>query len=128
MSRPTFPPSSMQPQPSGYSNSQSRDTPGNICHASPAADHGAALLVYDATVNLASARGTRRVKLDGFFVGPRQTALQGGEIVTSIDCLSARTPGRPVRSHHTTARGRSPRPSACAAWLKRGRTRFAFGR
>src|ERR1700737_2312662 len=58
---------------------------GNMCHASPAGDTAPALLVYDATINLTSARATRTVKLDGFFVGPRQTGLQIGEIATSIE-------------------------------------------
>src|SRR5713226_1649263 len=36
---------------------------GNICHASPAADTAPALLVYGAAVEVASARGARRVSL-----------------------------------------------------------------
>src|SRR5258708_27534944 len=58
---------------------------GNICHASPAADTAPPLLAYRARVSLASVRGTRRVNLDEFFVGPGKTVLQRGELAVSID-------------------------------------------
>ena len=101
---------------------------GNICHASPAADTAPALLVYDATVNLASAGGTRRVKLDEFFVGPRQTVLRKGELVTSIDL-----PIAPERRGATFARITRRRGvdlatiSLCCMVEAAGRTRFAYG-
>jgi carbon-monoxide dehydrogenase medium subunit len=57
---------------------------GNICHASPAADTAPALLVYGAEVNIASVRGTRRVPLSDFFLGPGVTILERGELVSSI--------------------------------------------
>src|SRR2546427_4278120 len=57
---------------------------GNICHASPAADTAPALLAYGARVNVASARGTRRVGPDAFFVGPGKNGLQRGEAVAGI--------------------------------------------
>jgi carbon-monoxide dehydrogenase medium subunit len=101
---------------------------GNICHASPAADTAPALLVYDATVNLASAGGTRRVKLDEFFVGPRQTVLRNGEVVTSIDL-----PIAPQRRAATFARITRRRGvdlatiSLCCIVEAAGRTRFAYG-
>ena len=101
---------------------------GNICHASPAADTAPALLVYDATVNLASAGGTRSVKLDEFFVGPRQTVLRKGELVTSIDL-----PIAPERREATFARVTRRRGvdlatiSLCCMVEAAGRTRFAYG-
>jgi len=66
---------------------------GNICNASPAADTVPALLIYDAVVNLVSRSGERQVPLTEFFVGPGQTILGRGEIVTSIDIPF---PDRPV--------------------------------
>jgi carbon-monoxide dehydrogenase medium subunit len=57
---------------------------GNLCNASPAADTAAPLLVSDAMLTLASARGTRRVSIHDFFLGPRLTVLQADEILTDI--------------------------------------------
>lgn len=54
---------------------------GNLANASPAADTALPLLVYDASVVVASAAGERTVPLADFFVDYRQTALQPGEII-----------------------------------------------
>ena len=100
---------------------------GNICHASPAADTAPALLVYDAKVNLASARGTRTVELDGFFVGPRQTQLQVGEIVTSIELPLPRERRAAQFARITRRRGVDLATiSLCCMVEAGGRTRFAY--
>ncbi|MFN3208219.1 MAG: FAD binding domain-containing protein [Roseovarius sp.] len=57
---------------------------GNLCNASPAADGVPCLLALDAEVELASASGGRRMPLDAFITGPRQTALTAGEVVTAV--------------------------------------------
>jgi len=57
---------------------------GNLCNASPAADGVPALLALDAQVELASAKGTRHLKLDEFILGPRRTARRGDELLTAI--------------------------------------------
>jgi CO/xanthine dehydrogenase FAD-binding subunit len=57
---------------------------GNLCNASPAADGAPCLLTLDASVELASARGTRRLPLSAFLLGPRQTALASDELMTAI--------------------------------------------
>ncbi|GLQ26628.1 xanthine dehydrogenase [Sulfitobacter pacificus] len=58
---------------------------GNLCNASPAADGVPPLLTLDASVEVASAaRGIRRLPLDAFILGVRQTALQPDEIMTAI--------------------------------------------
>lgn len=57
---------------------------GNICNASPAADGVPPLLTLGAEIELASASGTRRMPLDTFLYGPRQTALKHGELVTAL--------------------------------------------
>jgi CO/xanthine dehydrogenase FAD-binding subunit len=57
---------------------------GNICNASPAADGTAALLALEAEVEVQGPGGQRRMPLSEFVLGPRQTALQAGEIVTAI--------------------------------------------
>jgi len=57
---------------------------GNLCNASPAADGVPPLLALDATVELASATGTRTLPLSAFITGPRATARQPGEILTAL--------------------------------------------
>lgn len=57
---------------------------GNICNASPAADGTAALLALDAEVEVHGPKGARRLRLDEFVLGPRQTALGPGDMVTAV--------------------------------------------
>ncbi|TAG09466.1 MAG: xanthine dehydrogenase family protein subunit M, partial [Rhodobacterales bacterium] len=57
---------------------------GNLCNASPAADGVPPLLVLGAEVELASATGTRRLPLQRFLCGPRQTDLRPGEVMTAV--------------------------------------------
>lgn len=57
---------------------------GNLCNASPAADGVPALLVLDASVELASSRGSRTLPLSKFITGVRETALASDEVLTAI--------------------------------------------
>jgi len=57
---------------------------GNLVTASPANDTIVALYVLDAEVELASASGRRRLRVDDFCTGLRTTALTPGELVHSI--------------------------------------------
>ncbi|TPI10580.1 xanthine dehydrogenase family protein subunit M [Mesorhizobium sp. B4-1-3] len=78
---------------------------GNLCNASPAADGVPALLVFDADVELRSAKATRHLPLGEFILGNRRTALQPREMVTAI---------------------RVPKPSAAgaSAFVKLGARRY----
>ena len=78
---------------------------GNLCNASPAADGVPALLALGAEVELASARGVRRLPLAQFVLGNRRTALAADELLTAIEL---------------------PRPSARAVsqFLKLGHRRY----
>jgi carbon-monoxide dehydrogenase medium subunit len=101
---------------------------GNICHASPAADTAPALLVYGAVVNVASVRGTRRVNIGEFCVGPRQTVLQRGELVTSIDLPVAAARRAATFARITRRRGVDLATiSLCCMVEATGRTQFAYG-
>jgi carbon-monoxide dehydrogenase medium subunit len=101
---------------------------GNICHASPAADTAPALLVYGAVVNVASAGGTRRVNLNEFFVGPRQTVLQVGELVASIELPITADRRGATFARITRRRGVDLATiSLCCLVEASGRTQFAFG-
>jgi CO/xanthine dehydrogenase FAD-binding subunit len=57
---------------------------GNIVNASPAADSLPALLVYEAEIELVSARGVRRVPYGEFHTGYKQTVLEKDELVRAI--------------------------------------------
>ena len=57
---------------------------GNLMTASPIGDGPPVLLALDASVTLASPRGTRDVALRDFFLGYRKTAAQPGEILTAV--------------------------------------------
>lgn len=57
---------------------------GNICNASPAADTATALVVLDALVKIYGPQGHRFLPIEEFFIGPRQTVVEPGEVVTGI--------------------------------------------
>jgi carbon-monoxide dehydrogenase medium subunit len=57
---------------------------GNLCSAVPSLDAGPALLVYDTEVHVAGRSGDRFVPLREWFVGPKQTQLAAGELVTGV--------------------------------------------
>jgi len=57
---------------------------GNICSAVPCMDSGPLLIAYDATVQLAGQKGERKIPAAEWFIAPRKTALQKGEIVTGV--------------------------------------------
>lgn len=57
---------------------------GSVAHADPAADYPVALVAADATIEVGSAAGTRRIAAQDFFRGLFETALSRGEIVTAV--------------------------------------------
>lgn len=57
---------------------------GNMCNAAPSADMAPPLIGLGAKVKIKSLKGERVIPLEGFFVGPGETALQTGEILTEI--------------------------------------------
>jgi len=57
---------------------------GNIANASPAADSLPALLVYEAEVELISARGSRRVAYRDFHTGYKTTVMRQDELIKAI--------------------------------------------
>ena len=69
----------------GGAATQNRGTlGGNIANGSPAADSPPALLVYDAELELLSARGSRCVPYDRFHAGYKTMDLAAGEIIKAI--------------------------------------------
>jgi CO/xanthine dehydrogenase FAD-binding subunit len=57
---------------------------GNLGTASPAGDALPPLLVERGDVELASVRGTRRLALTDFLVGPKQNALADDELIVAV--------------------------------------------
>jgi carbon-monoxide dehydrogenase medium subunit len=57
---------------------------GNICNASPAGDTIGACIVYQGVLNIHGVNGPYQLPLADFFRGPGQTALEPGDIVTSV--------------------------------------------
>lgn len=58
---------------------------GNVATASPAGDGIAALAAYDAAIVLARGVGRRIVPWEEFFLGPKRTALEPGELVLAAE-------------------------------------------
>ncbi|MGB6429180.1 MAG: FAD binding domain-containing protein, partial [Candidatus Acidiferrales bacterium] len=57
---------------------------GNIANASPAADSPPALVVYDASLELVSAAGSRWIPYDGFHIGYKKMLLRPDELIARI--------------------------------------------
>lgn len=57
---------------------------GSLANNDPAACYPAGVLGLGATVNVASTSGTRAIAADDFFTGLYETALQPGELITSV--------------------------------------------
>src|SRR5512143_3278180 len=57
---------------------------GNVITASPANDTITPLLALDASVSLASVRGTRKLRRRDFYRGVRKTAMEPDEMLTEI--------------------------------------------
>jgi CO/xanthine dehydrogenase FAD-binding subunit len=57
---------------------------GNLGSASPAGDAHPPLLASQATVELASVGGTRRLAARDFFIGPKRNAMRGDELIAAF--------------------------------------------
>jgi carbon-monoxide dehydrogenase medium subunit len=77
---------------------------GNICSAVPSADFPPGLIALEAKAKILNPTGERTVTLEEFFLGPRKTVLQKGELLAEIQ-----VPPQPART--------------AAVFLKKGRTR-----
>jgi CO/xanthine dehydrogenase FAD-binding subunit len=65
---------------------------GNLGSASPAGDCHPPLLAVGAEVEVASAGGSRRIPVDRFFTGPKQSALAAGELICAVHLPAAAGP------------------------------------
>jgi CO/xanthine dehydrogenase FAD-binding subunit len=65
---------------------------GNVATASPAGDTLPMLSALDASVDLVSTRGTRRLLLTDFLLGPKRTARRPDELIVAVRVPAARGP------------------------------------
>ena len=65
---------------------------GNLGSASPAGDCHPPLLAVGAEVEVASVGGARRVPIDEFFTGPKQSALEPDELICAVHLSAATGP------------------------------------
>jgi CO/xanthine dehydrogenase FAD-binding subunit len=101
---------------------------GNICNASPAADTAPPLLVYRARLEVVGAGGMRTVDLSDFFLGPGQTSLAAGELVTAVEIPVPRESVGAAFGRMTRRRGVDLATiNLCCSVGADGVTRFAYG-
>jgi CO/xanthine dehydrogenase FAD-binding subunit len=101
---------------------------GNICNASPAADTAPALLLYHALVIMTGPEGDRRLPLDQFIIGSRQTALKPGELVRAIELISPQMGTGSAFARLTRRRGVDlATVSLCCSVDQAGRVQFSYG-
>ncbi len=77
---------------------------GNIAHADPASDPPTVLVAVGASVNIQGTSGSRSVGAEDFFVDLFETALDEGELITSVNV--------PDLSDHQTAYAKFPHPAS----------------
>ena len=77
---------------------------GNIAHADPASDPPTVLVAVGASVNIQGADGSRSVGAEEFFVDLFDTALDDGELITSVSV--------PDISDHQSAYVKFPHPAS----------------
>src|SRR5438045_8395740 len=76
---------------------------GSLAHADPGADYPTVVKALDATIVVRGSGGEREVSADDFFIDVFQTALQPGELVTSVRIPAA--PGSAYEKHRHPASG-----------------------
>jgi carbon-monoxide dehydrogenase medium subunit len=101
---------------------------GNLCNASPAADTAPPLIAFGATVELLGPRGSRRMAVADFIVGPGRTALDPGEVVGAVELPmpAGRTASAFARMTRRRGVDLATVNLACVIGAD-GTTRFGFG-
>jgi CO/xanthine dehydrogenase FAD-binding subunit len=100
---------------------------GNLGTASPAGDAHPPLLVADATVEIASARGARTLPLTDFFLGPKRNALAEDELVLAVRVRPTGQPQTFMKVGPRNAMVIAVCSLAVCADRERGELRAAYG-
>jgi len=96
---------------------------GSLAHADPGADYPTVVSALGATVTAVSARGSRDLDADGFFTGVFTTALEPGELLTSVRIPA--TPASAYAKHPHPASGYAV--AGAAAAVREGAVRLVVG-
>ena len=89
---------------------------GNIADSSPIGDTIPPLLVLEAEVVVASAKGERVIPLDKFFTGPGQNVLKDEEVICKV-CFPLHARGKGGHIKLGLRRGTSCSVASVAVWL-----------
>src|SRR5207248_512318 len=100
---------------------------GNLGTASPAGDALPPLLVEEAEIELASTRGSRRLALDEFLVGPKRNALAPDELIAAVILRPSGAPQTFMKVGPRNAMVIAVCSLAVAVDRERGELRGAFG-
>jgi CO/xanthine dehydrogenase FAD-binding subunit len=100
---------------------------GNLGTASPAGDALPPLLAEGATVEVASVRGSRRIALAEFLVGPKRNALAEDELILAVEVRPSRQPQTFMKVGPRNAMVIAVCSLALVADRERGELRAAFG-
>ena len=100
---------------------------GNLGTASPAGDALPPLLVEGAEIELASVRGSRRIPLGEFLVGPKQNAVAADELIASVLVRPGGQPQTFMKVGPRNAMVIAVCSLAVVADSERGELRAAFG-
>lgn len=102
---------------------------GNLCNASPCMDTAPPLLLLHATVEVASATGSRVIPINHFFLGVKKTLLAPGELCTAIVVPASSAKLRAAFGRIKRVRGHDLALVNCAvAWdVEAGTLRGAVG-
>jgi xanthine dehydrogenase small subunit len=105
---------------------------GNLANGSPIGDSIPALIALDARIELRKGAAVRRLKLEDFYLGYQQKALDKGEFMTGV-AIPAAAPGRRLASFKVSKRIDQDISGVCATFcvlLDGGRVqsaRLAYG-
>jgi CO/xanthine dehydrogenase FAD-binding subunit len=100
---------------------------GNLGTASPAGDALPPLLVERAEVEVASARGTRRILLEEFLVGVKRNSLADDELIVAVHVAPSRQPQTFMKVGPRNAMVIAVCSLAVVADLERRELRASFG-
>jgi CO/xanthine dehydrogenase FAD-binding subunit len=100
---------------------------GNLGTASPAGDALPPLLVEDAEVEVASTRGSRRLPLGEFLVGPKRNALADDELIVAVVVRPSGQPQTFMKVGPRNAMVIAVCSLALVADRERGELRAAYG-
>ena len=99
----------------GFRTTRHRGTVGgSIAFAAPWAELSATTMTLDAVFTVRSVRGERTIPARAFFLGPNETALEAGELLTQVQ-IPAAAPGTGYGFHEASPRYRDYATAAAAA-------------